>query len=44
MINCWYIQVHVWKQHEWWVFGTYTCRAINKMGSADWPIELKKAG
>ena len=36
-------QVKVREEDEGWIYGMYTCRSGNKMGSADWEIELKRA-
>ena len=36
-------QVKVREEDEGWIYGMYTCRSTNKMGSADWPIDLKRA-
>ncbi|KAI0221197.1 Fasciclin-2 [Lamellibrachia satsuma] len=37
------LQVKVREEDEGWIYGMYTCRSGNKMGSADWEIELKRA-
>ena len=35
-------QVKVREEDEGWIYGMYMCRSGNKMGSADWEIELKR--
>lgn len=37
------LQVKVREEDEGWIYGLYTCRSSNKMGSTDWSIELKRA-
>ena len=36
-------QVRIREEDEGWIYGMYTCRAINKMGSTDYEIELRRA-
>ena len=35
-------QVEVREEDVGWIYGIYTCRAINKMGSTNWEIDMRE--